>query len=251
MKLTCYPLSEAAVPIVPGRPERDWMEHFRQKQPYRCLPLVIANTSGWELQLPIGFRATWNGGPLNSDVQIEGPFGLSPNAHTQFVVSHFGGGTLTFHTHYLFKTEPGWDLWVGGAPNFIKHGIQPLTGIVETSWLPQPFTMNWRFTAPGSVSFAAGEPFAMIMPVPHAAIDEFEPVIEDLATNPELRERSYAWQQSRTNFLTDPAARNSDNPAASWQKHYFKGVYIDETPGPEDHVHKRRLKAPRRADEKK
>ncbi|NDG04180.1 MAG: hypothetical protein EB121_02330 [Alphaproteobacteria bacterium] len=40
-----------------------------------------------------------------------------------------------------------------GAPNSAKHGIAPLDGLIETDWLPFGFTMNWRFTAPGQVTF--------------------------------------------------------------------------------------------------
>ncbi|MEJ0058561.1 MAG: DUF6065 family protein [Terricaulis sp.] len=245
MKLTCYPITPLAVEMRPGRPERDWMDALPHKHAYRCLPLVIANTSGWDLLVPGPFRATWNGGPNVSDITIESPFHLPPNGHASHVVSHFGGGVLTFHTHYLFRTEPGWDLWVGGAPNHIKHGIQALTGIVETYWLPQPFTMNWRFTAPGTVSWSAGEPFATIMPVPHTAIDAVEPVIADLEKeDPELYARSFAWQRSRETYIHEQSSFEND-----WQKHYFKGRYIDDSAGPPDHVHRRRLKAPKPAGE--
>jgi hypothetical protein len=207
---------------------------------------VIANTSGWEMLTPSPFRATWNGGPLNSDLTIESPFHVQPNAHSAFVVSHFGGGVLTFHTGYLFRTEPGWDLWVGGTPNWLKHGIQPLTGIVETSWLPQPFTMNWRFTEPGTVSFGAGEPFGMVMPVPHAAVDEIEPEMRELSSDPELQEQAMAWQTSRDAFIQATQNRDPNDPSQAWQRHYFKGEHIDGSAGPADHIRRRRLKPVRR-----
>lgn len=220
------------------------MDAFMQKQPYRCLPLVIANTTGWELHNPVPFRATWNGGPNQADIAVEGPFHVPRGMLDQYVTSHFGGGVLTFHSHYLFKTPKEWDLWVGGPPNAIKHGIQALTGIVETSWLPQPFTMNWRFTQPGSVAFGTGEPFSFIMPVPHAAIDQFDPIVEDLSADPELEAKSLAWQRNRDAFIANTVNRDPTDASQAWQRHYFKGVNIDDTPGPEDHIHRRRLKAP-------
>jgi hypothetical protein len=54
--------------IVPGRPNRDWMDAFSERHPYRCLPLTMANTSGWEILCPVGFTAEWNGGPEKSDI---------------------------------------------------------------------------------------------------------------------------------------------------------------------------------------
>jgi hypothetical protein len=242
MKLRCYPLSPHPVEIRPGRPERDWMDATPLKHAYRCLPLVVANSTGWDLLNPVPFRATWNGGPRISDIEIEAPFHLPAGAHTAYVASHFGNGVLTFHPHYVFRTEPGWDMWVGGPPNHLKHGIQALTGIVETYWLPQPFTMNWRFTAPGTVAFAQGEPFCTLMPTPHNAIDAVEPVILDMEKDdPEFSARSTAWQKSRDGYIQDLLKE----PTGGWQKHYLKGVHIDDSPGPDDHIHRRRLKAPK------
>jgi len=43
-----------------------------------------------------------------------------------------------------------------GPPNWPKDGVYPLSGLVETDWLPFPFTMNWQMTRAGSVSFSAG-----------------------------------------------------------------------------------------------
>lgn len=246
MKLICYPLRDNPVEIAPGRVERDWMDEFPNHHAYRCLPLTIANSTGWELLVPSAFRATWNGGPLLSDVEIESPAFGRPFEHRSFVNSHFSHGVLTFSTGYLFRTEPGWDLWVGGAPNWIKHGIQPLTGIVESNWLTQSFTMNWRFTAPGTVEFKAGEPFALVMPVPHAAIDDVEPVIKDLKSDPEWEAHSIAWRKSRYDFIDSLHNRDPATLAEGWQKHYFKGVYSDGQPGPSDHINKRRLKPPRK-----
>ena len=40
---------------------REWMDHTREKYAYRCLPLVAANTYGWELLCPQEFEATWDG----------------------------------------------------------------------------------------------------------------------------------------------------------------------------------------------
>lgn len=245
MKLTCYTLNKSAVPIEPGRPERDWMDAFAQRNPYRCLPMVMANTSGWELLMPFGFKATWDGGTSNDAITIEAPFNVPVHEARKVVSPHFTRGLLTFHAGYLFRTEPGWDLWVGGAPNHIKHGVQPLTGIVETSWLPFPFTMNWQFTAPGTIEFKAGEPFGMIMPVRHADIDAIEPVVRSIKDDAELEAQSLAWRTSRKEFIDGLAQRRPDIVQQSWQRHYFKGQQADGETGAEDHINRRRLKKPR------
>jgi hypothetical protein len=243
MKLTCYPVQAQPAEIRPGRQERDWMDAFSQRHPYRCLPLSIANCTGWEVVTPAPFRATWNGGPSLADVTIES----EGDVHKSFVLSMFARGTITFSTGYLFRTEPGWDLWVGGAPNWIKHGIQPLTGIVETSWLPQPFTMNWHFTAPGTVSFEKDEPFCMIMPVPHAAIDQCQPVIRDLKDDPALEAETRAWIDGRADFVARVKAGDPEAVGQVWQRTYFQGKTARGEVAAGDHINKRRLPAPRAA----
>ena len=75
MKLTCYTIDDKGLELVAGRPERQWMDDFDARHPYRCLPLVMANTTGWEILCPCSFTATWNGGPSESDIRIDGAAG--------------------------------------------------------------------------------------------------------------------------------------------------------------------------------
>jgi hypothetical protein len=246
MKLMCYPVRDTPTQMVPGKPERDWMDEAPNRAPYRCLPLVVANTSGWELLVPSPIKATWNGGPRQSDLVIESPFTLPPNTHRPFANSHFGVGVLTFYPGYLFRTPPGWDLWVSGPPNTLKHGVQALSGVVETSWSAHPFTMNWRFTAPGTISFAAGEPFCFIMPIPHTAVDECEPVIKQLADDPELEQQTKTALQSREAYIQG-MREGVETSADGWQRNYFKGQHATGERGTQDHIHRRRLKPPRPA----
>jgi hypothetical protein len=108
--------------------------------------------------------------------------------------------------------------------------------------------MNWHFTRPGLVSFRKGEPFCFIAPVPHAAVDEFEPVVKDLASEPALQAEYDAWSTSRTTFLENLRLGDAETLKQRWQRHYYKGeTVLGAKPAAETHIHKRRLKAPRRA----
>ena len=102
MQLECFPTLPDPPRMIPGRPDRPWMDAFGGRSPYRCLPLTMATTTGWEILCPFGFTAEWNGGPTVADLVI------IPDAPAddlgQFVSSHFAFGTLTFHTGYLFRT---------------------------------------------------------------------------------------------------------------------------------------------------
>lgn len=232
MRLDCFALVETPPRLVPGRPDRDWMEAFHLRFPYRCLPLTAANCSGWELLCPAGFEAEWDGGAAAAALRVgAGAAGLAE--------SHFGGGVLTFHTGWLFRSPPGWAMWVGGAPNQAKDGIAPLTGLVETDWLPFPFTMNWRMTRPGAVRFEAGEPFAFLTLVEHRRLDAVQPVLRRLADDPALAADYAAWRDRRAAFLARRAAGDPATLRQVWERAYFDGS------GVEGHVQKRRLAAPR------
>src|SRR5271156_2066909 len=41
--------------------QRDWMNETPHRYAYRCLPLTIVNQTGWWINNPVGFTATWHG----------------------------------------------------------------------------------------------------------------------------------------------------------------------------------------------
>jgi hypothetical protein len=150
---------------------------------------------------------------------------------------------VTFHPGYLFRTPEGWSMWVMGPPNHIKDGIQPLVGLVETDWLPFPFTMNWHFTRPGKVKFAKGEPFCFITLAQDKPLDEFDVVQRRLEADDALRDQYEAWRRQRDGFNKALGKGDPDVTKEAWQRFYFKGELPDETgPAPKAHVNKRRLK---------
>jgi len=219
------------------------MDAFGGRTPYRCLPLTMANTTGWELLCPYGFEAEWNGGPAASDITIyPDPPITDPR---MLVMSHFAYATLTFHTGYLFRTPPGWAVLTSGAPNHLKHGIQALTGLVETDWLPFPFTMNWIFTAPGRIRFEKDEPFCFINVVEHSQLDAFEPVVRSLDSDPDLKGQYQTWATSRAEFNRKLTERDPETLKESWQRFYYKGAPPEQGgPAPAQHISRRRLKRP-------
>ncbi len=48
------------------------MDAFQDRHPYRCLPLTMANSSGWEILCPIGLTIEWNGGLMEDGIKITG-----------------------------------------------------------------------------------------------------------------------------------------------------------------------------------
>ena len=241
MRLDCYKIHEWAPTIVPGQGRREWMDAFQDRHPYRCLPLTMANCSGWEILCPVGLTIEWDGGLMEENIRITGDEAWPPVKNV--ADSHFRRGIVTFHTGHLFRTDPGWSVWTMGPPNEPKDGIYPLQGVVETEWLPFPFTMNWQLTRPGKVRFEKGEPFCFITLVQDKKLEEIQPTLRLLADNPSLNEEFKVWAESRGDFNKRLQSREAEAMKEKWQRHYMKGEKVSGGQS-DSHVTKRKLKAP-------
>jgi len=190
------------------------IDHFAN----RCLPLRIANQCGWFILNDIDVTAVWNGADHPGGLQITTAAGSKP----EHVKSHFGYGILTWTIPYLFRTPPGYNLYVRGPSNSPKDGICALDGVIETDWAVSTFTMNWKLTCVGvPVTFKAGEPIAMIMPVQRGEIETFEITTREIASDAELHREYQAWFESRRKFLETFNATKPER--MTWQKDYFLG----------------------------
>jgi hypothetical protein len=242
MKLSCYSLHDYAPKLIAARPERKWMDDFTNRHAYRCLPLTIANTHGWEALCPAPIEIVWNGGQKASDISIRAVKPLPGGQPLEtFCCSNFTSGIVTFHLAYIFQTDPGWDLLATGPFNRWKQNAFPLTGIIETDWLPYPFTMNWQILQPGRVIFEKDEPVCFLFPIKRNSLTDCEVEIRRLPDNPELAKQHEAFRSSREEFMqrlwTTDASKNS------WQRHYFIGRHPDGTTV-DEHINRLRLKNP-------
>lgn len=246
MKVIAYPISSTPYEIRPANQKRQWMDSANVKNPYRCLPLSIANGYGWEILSPSKFVVRWNGGPLPSDITV-----IGLDSHSS-AISLFGEGTFTWHTGHLFKTEYPYALYVTGAPNYPKHNVIALSGIVETYWLPFTFTMNWRFTHPGEVMIEKGEPICQIFPVDITLFDYAEAEIRTLEDDEEFAKDYWTWNIERSSFAKKKSVGLVKG--AGWQKNYMRGTYPPDserkcpfhitTDGEEKSVHKTKINVP-------
>ncbi|MGP0065407.1 MAG: DUF6065 family protein [Isosphaeraceae bacterium] len=149
----------------PSPPRRHWMDELTHS--YQCLPLVIANQWGWQVLCPTDVRVTWDGTPGLDGLRVEVPPQFEPA-----IKSQFGSGIVTFSPPWLFRTPPGWDLYLKGPSNRWKPNCSPLEGVIETWWLNYTFTINWKLVEPGTVVFARGESLGQLVPVPHATFED-------------------------------------------------------------------------------
>jgi len=149
----------------PSPPRRHWMDELPHA--YKCLPLLMANQWGWQILCPTDVAVTWDGSPAQSGLRIE----VAPQFEPA-IKSQFGSGIVTFSPPWLFRTSPGWNLYLKGPSNRWKPNCVPLEGVIETWWLNYTFTLNWKLVEPGSVFFARGESLGQLVPVPHATFQD-------------------------------------------------------------------------------
>lgn len=213
------------MPLVPAARHREWMDKTQQRFAYRCLPMVISNQAGWWLLSPMRIKARWSGEPGTDAIEVrhDGAYAQCP------ALSHFGEGVLTWHIPYLFRTEPGWNLRVTGPSNYPRNGICYLEGIVETDWSPATFTMNWLFTNDQQwIEILPGEPICQIAPERRGELENVEPEIRALASEPKELGNYLAWDRSRSNFLVEQKTPGTPGYVRGWQKDYFQGREFPE-----------------------
>ncbi len=226
MKFTAYRLTANPMKLLPSPADRRWMDSNRNGA-NRCLPLRMANQAGWLILNDTEFEVTWTGNPLPEGLEIS----HGENNKPRFVSSLFGFGILTFHIPYLFRTPPGYNLLARGPANWLKDGVIPLEGLVETDWAVASFTMNWKFTTPGlEVPFRKNEPICMIVPQRRGELEEFEPEVRDITSAPDLERGHKAWSDSRFEFMAEKKLfveekRQGLHPEkeAPWQPDYTLG----------------------------
>lgn len=217
-------------PLTAAPPGREWMEATPHRFAYRCLPMVIANQAGWLIHNPRKFVVTWTGGREPDALKVR-YFGVSRSHHA---ASHFGCGVLTFAINYLFRTPPGYNLYVRGPANLPKDGVTALEGIVETDWSEATFTMNWVVTRrKHPIVFEKGEPIAMVSPIRRGELEQFRPEIYAIDDNAPLRAGYEAWMQSRVEFIAARRVPGSEAHRRRWQLHYMRGTTVTESAAPE------------------
>lgn len=246
---------KAPLEIMPAGRWRDWMNATDSRFANRCLPLLMANQSGWWILNRDAVTVVWDGGPspaattvsYDREVPEPGHGNDSARKYDLHVASHFGYGIVTWEIPYIFRTEPGYNLQARGPANLPKDGVSALEGLIETDWSVAPFTMSWKLTRPGlPVRFEPGEPICMIVPQRRGELEAVVPRTSDLDCDPSLRDGYESFRRSREShrlfqLLSVAGHPGATDGRAAWEKHYFKG----ETPTGEparEHETKRRLR---------
>lgn len=236
-RITAFRLdSDGELRIEPAWVGRDWIRGTVDGFAARCLPLLMANQSGWFLLNGQTVHVTWSGRDDRTAITIEREGGddMGPP------VSHFGHGILTWEIPALFRTDPGWNLLARGPANWPKDGAYALEGLIETDWAVATFTMNWILTRPGAtVTFEKDEPICMLVPQRRGELERFVADERPVADDPELRRGYEEWIASRVRTVVD-GTRGSGR---GWEGDYQRGTSPSGASAARgEHQRKRRLR---------
>lgn len=229
-----YPYKDYRPPVFQSPSRRGWMDATHDKHPYQCVPLIRANSHGWEMRLEQDVTVEWDGGEYPENLHIlEGH--TDPRTGYGVVDNSLGSGVLSFHVYALIKTPEPYNLFVSGPPNLYIKGAIPLTGVVETWWSPYTFTMNWKIRYKNRpVTFKKGTPFVYFFPINSIELEQFTPVYKDIEEHVHAAEYE-EWSLDRAH---NPQKRH----------HYYKhGITPSGCPitNPEFHKLKINLKEPK------
>jgi Family of unknown function (DUF6065) len=214
------------IDIIPSSSHRNWMLNTPQSFANRCLPLHIANEAGWVLLCDRNIELSWNGLLSEEGLVVNYPDGDIPDKDDEPVFGNFGRGIVSWRIPYVFKCSDGFDLLIRGPVNSPKHGISPLEGMIEASWLPVPISMNWQLTQPGTVvQFKKGEPFCMVVPYRTSELTSFESSIVDIYEYPEMLNALGVHISKRRKTMEEDLARNDGE--VTWERNYVRGEFPD------------------------
>lgn len=197
-----------------SRIKRDWMDDTYNKHAYQCLPMTVANVSGWELVLDEDLVVIWEGG--NSVVKV-----LSGGTQKDRQVAHPSMiGIISLSTGWAINTEEGYATWVTGSPNYFIDGAVPLAATIPSSWWPDEVQMNWKITKVNEpVTFPAGTPYCFFTIYPEALLESVEFEVSNIWDKPELIE-------SRVKY-SDMKMKNQEENPWTWTKGIKTGLDAD------------------------
>lgn len=215
--------------VAPTR--REWMDRLPSRFANRCLPLLMANASGWVLTQVGDVTATWDGSAPPASVHVDAVDCPAPPT------GHFGRGLLTWQVPYLFRTPPGWNLLLRGPANRPKDGAAPLEGLIEADWATQTTTFTWQMTRPGTVTFTDGDLIAMVVPHHRDDLETWTPVVEEIPAD--LSAQVAAFRTSR-----DAYNSRENGSVKDWEGQYFDGTAPGGATAGGGHRRRRRLRSP-------
>jgi hypothetical protein len=166
-------LNKNSVNIKQTRVKREWMDKTFSGHAYRCFPLSLANSIGYELSLPEDVTFIWDGIDDTSPDHIKILKGM------KYCNTSRANATLSLKTGIVFKTDKNISMMHMPVPNLFNNEYQTYTSIISTSFYDIEFPSAIKVTIPNKeITIKANHPFATIIPISLSNMSNIELNIE-------------------------------------------------------------------------
>lgn len=135
---------------------------------YRCLPLGIANTYGFEVVLDTDLTLLWTGDESPASLHFST---TTPSRY--LIANNFGHGILSLAPPFLVRTPPLVNTMVLAPVNHPLPHLQVMNAVVETDNLFFSFTLNYKPLENTTVTIQKNTPIATLLPMPRFFQDAF------------------------------------------------------------------------------
>lgn len=222
-----YDISDIIEPLK-GKNKRDYFS-----QPfYYCLPLLIANQSGFVVKAAHDLEVYWSGGEAPAAIKkINNKNVPDSYEKIQEYFTNFRSGIISIENAFIFRTPPGINLMTIQPPNYFIRGIHSMSGVVEADNLRRSFTFNLKITEPNKViKIKKGDWLSAFVPTPRYFIDSFsmesaEKFFDKNCIDNELSDIK-KLQYERNNSLENGGDIGKPNDSG---RRYFKGINVDDS----------------------
>lgn len=191
--ITAY-LNKNAVNIKQTRIKREWMDNTFSGHAYRCFPISLANSIGYELSLPEDITFIWDG------IDDTSPDHIKILKGTKYCNTSRANATLSFKTGIIFKTNKNISMMHMPVPNLFNYDYQTYTSIISTSFYDIEFPSAIKVITPNKeITIKANSPFATIIPISLTEMSNTELILESLDKTQEY----YNYQNEKAKAFND------------------------------------------------
>lgn len=203
------------------------MDDTWQQHAYRCFPVQLGNTIGYELSLPVDLTFKWNG------IYNEGQNNVELIRGRKYAYTARGHATVSIKTGIIFQTPENISMLQIPAPNFFNPDYQAFTTIMSTSWYWQELPSAIRvLTQDKEITIKAGEPYATLVPISLGQMEDTQLKLVDLEyweiDQEKQKARNEAFEEIRKqNKWTDWYRNGVDHTGKVVGKHEVKNLKLN------------------------
>lgn len=207
--------------------KRDWMDETWKAHAYHCFPVSLTNQLGWGISFPEDIVFIWDGISDSTQDHVKILKG------EKYAYSGRGNATVSFNTGLRFITDPEITLLQMPVPNYLRHGVQPFTTLISTSFFQGELPVAWRVTEPNKeITIKANTPVISILPIDLSSLQNSEIIFEDLSLMPQSMQNpeeygNIVYEINRSGKWTDFYRNGVDHKGNKVGTHQVKSIKLN------------------------